>query len=479
MKQPKQMKTIFIHLCLFIFCVQTTIAQNLVINSNFSSNLTPKAWSDFSKTNDWNSPTSATPDLYAKAATNKEVTIPMNVQGNQEPVDGNNYAGIIAYQSESEISRDGLVFSQKTTEGVYTEYIQGKLNTALTAGTNYSIEIKLSLSESSSYAINNIGASFSETEMKSGTNSYLKVEPQFLSKEVIKSNDWVSIKGTFKAKGNEKYFIVGSWNKDRTVEELKKGGTHRAYYYIGSVNVSGAAPKDSDKDGIADEDDKCPTVFGVKTLEGCPDADGDGITDSEDKCPNQVGDKDNNGCPVVAVTKNNDKDKDGIADEADKCPDVKGTKEFMGCPDTDNDGIADNEDKCPTTPGITENAGCPEVKAEVLAVFERALQGIQFETGKDVIKPSSYGILDEVVLIMKENTSYSLDINGHTDNAGNAKANKVLSQKRAAAVEKYLVKKGVSDKRLSPYGFGPDQPIDSNDTPEGKSRNRRVEFKVK
>jgi outer membrane protein OmpA-like peptidoglycan-associated protein len=477
------MKTTITSICLFIFCAQTISAQNLVINSNFSSSQTPKAWSDFSKTSDWNSPTSATPDLYAKAAVNKEVSIPINIQGNQEPVDGNNYAGIIAYQSESEISRDGLMFSQKTTDGIYTEYIQGKLNTTLTAGTNYTIEIKLSLSESSSYAINNIGASFSETEMKSVTNSYLKIEPQFLCKEVIKSNDWVAIKGSFKAKGNEKYFIIGSWNKDRTVEELKKGGTHRAYYYIGSVNVSGAVPKDTDKDGIADDMDKCPTIFGIKSLDGCPDADGDGITDAEDKCPKEAGVKENNGCPTAKLTNNgnekSDRDKDGIFDVNDKCPDIKGAFEFDGCPDTDNDGISDAEDKCPTTPGITANEGCPEVKTEVLAVFERALQGVQFETGKDVIKPSSYGILDEVVVIMKENPSYSLDINGHTDNAGNAKANKILSQKRAAAVEKYLVKKGVSDKRLNPYGFGPDQPIDNNDTPEGKARNRRVEFKVK
>ncbi len=473
------MKTPIFKFVAICFLSQGINAQNLVMNANFSSGQTPKGWSDFNKTNDWNSPTAATPDLYSKTATNSEVTIPNNIQGKQDPVDGNNYAGIIAYQSESEIRRDGLSFSQKTIEGLYTEYIQGKLNAALNAGTTYSIEIKMSLSENSSYAINNLGVAFSDVEMKSAGNSYLKLEPAFLSKEVVKSNDWVTVTGTFKAKGNEKYLIIGAWNKDRTVEELKKGGTHRAYYYIGSVSIAGAAPKDTDKDGIVDEMDKCPTVFGVKALEGCPDADGDGITDSEDKCPNQAGVKENNGCPNIAVTKNNDRDKDGIADEIDKCPDVKGTMEFSGCPDTDNDGISDADDKCPTTPGISDNAGCPEVKAEVLAVFERALQGIQFETGKDVIKTSSYGILDEVVTIMKENPSYSLDINGHTDNSGNAKANKALSQKRAAAVEKYLVKKGVSDKRLSPYGFGPDQPIESNDTPEGKARNRRVEFKVK
>lgn len=65
----------------------------------------------------------------------------------------------------------------------------------------------------------------------------------------------------------------------------------------------------------------------------------------------------------------------------------------MGCPiDSDGDGLADYQDKCPDVKGLIENKGCPEVKKETTEVFKKALQGIQFETGKDVIRPKSFPI---------------------------------------------------------------------------------------
>ncbi len=477
------MKTIIQCFIAVMFNSYLLAQTNLVSNPNFKTQQIPNGWSELFKANDWSSASAGTPDLYAKGAKNNEVTIPANIQGMQEPADGDSYAGIIAYQSSSEIKRDGLSFSQVSTDGIYTEYMQGKLTEALVAGKEYAIEIKLSLSETSTYAINNIGAFFSESALNNTDNGYLKLEPQFLSKDVIKDNNWTTIKGKFKAKGNEKYVVIGSWSKDRTVEALKKGGTYRAYYYIGQVSVSSAAPSDTDNDGIIDELDKCPTVSGSKAFEGCPDTDGDGITDADDKCPTEKGSKSNNGCPDLKAKKNAnpnaDKDKDGILDVNDKCPDVKGAFEFEGCPDTDGDGISDSEDKCPNTPGIEANGGCPEIKKEVLEVFERALQGIQFETAKDVIKSTSFPILNEVVSILKENTTYNLEIDGHTDNSGNAKANQLLSQKRANAVKKYLITKGIKASRLFAAGFGQEQPVESNDTPEGKAKNRRVEFKVR
>jgi outer membrane protein OmpA-like peptidoglycan-associated protein len=67
-------------------------------------------------------------------------------------------------------------------------------------------------------------------------------------------------------------------------------------------------------------------------------------------------------------------------------------------------------------------------------------------------------------------------VEGHTDNVGQAEDNRKLSQARAESVKAYLVRKGVEDKRLTPKGFGPDRPVDTNDTAKGRSANRRVEF---
>lgn len=256
-------------------------------------------------------------------------------------------------------------------------------------------------------------------------------------------------------------------------------------------------PKDGDKDGIPDYQDNCPDVAGVKSLNGCPDSDGDGITDASDACPNEAGVKSANGCPdadgdgikdsedacpKVKGTANMkgcpDTDGDGITDAEDACPTVKGSANLKGCPDADGDGITDDKDKCPKIAGVASNDGCPEIKEETKKVFDQALKGIQFETGKDVIKKTSYGILDNVAAIMQANPSYLLTINGHTDNQGDDAKNMTLSQKRAEAVKAYLVKKGIDASRLTPVGFGETKPKATNDTPAGRAENRRVEFVV-
>lgn len=236
----------------------------------------------------------------------------------------------------------------------------------------------------------------------------------------------------------------------------------------GLANFKGCP--DTDGDGIQDSEDACPTVKGVESAKGCPDADGDGIVDSEDECPNTKGIAKFKGCP--------DTDGDGIKDSEDKCPTVIGTVEYNGCPDTDGDGIIDENDNCPTIAGVAANNGCPEIKEETKEVFRQALKGIQFESGKDIIKKSSNGILNNVAQIMLDNPSYKLKIDGHTDAQGNDDKNMELSKKRAIAVKNYLISKGVDSARLSAFGFGETVPKATNDTSAGRAENRRVEFTV-
>ena len=234
------------------------------------------------------------------------------------------------------------------------------------------------------------------------------------------------------------------------------------------VDASGC-PLDRDGDGIADYQDECPDVPGLKALNGCPDSDGDGVTDSKDLCPDTpAGVKvDAKGCPL-------DRDGDGVADYLDKCPDVVGVPLFNGCPDTDGDGVPDYKDKCPTVAGPVENNGCPE-EAHVLV---QSLEGIQFEFDSDVIKPESYPTLDAAVETLKSKTEFNLDVSGHTDNIGDDAYNQNLSERRANAVVKYLTDKGISAARLKAAGFGETQPVAENETPEGRAKNRRVDFKV-
>lgn len=238
-------------------------------------------------------------------------------------------------------------------------------------------------------------------------------------------------------------------------------------------------PLDTDKDSVPDYLDQCPgTPKGVQVDSvGCPiDSDGDGIADIYDLCPNTPDsiEVDAHGCPV-------DSDGDGVADYLDKCPDTsKGAEvDTCGCPvDTDGDEVPDYLDKCPNVKGSAKNNGCPIVSAKNKAVLKKAVHGIQFETNNAVIKTSSYPILNKVVTMMKKNPSYKLHISGHTDNVGKPAQNMKLSKERAAAVVKYLTKKGIKSSRLRSDGFGGTKPVASNKTEKGKAMNRRVDFEV-
>jgi OmpA-OmpF porin, OOP family len=106
-----------------------------------------------------------------------------------------------------------------------------------------------------------------------------------------------------------------------------------------------------------------------------------------------------------------------------------------------------------------------------------ATQGILFDTGSDRIRPESTPTLKEIGEMLKQHPELRLRIEGHTDNVGQAAANQALSEKRAAAVRQHLVGEyGIDGSRLESAGLGASRPTVSNDTPEGRQQNRRVEL---
>ncbi|HPT14308.1 MAG TPA: DUF5723 family protein [Bacteroidales bacterium] len=231
---------------------------------------------------------------------------------------------------------------------------------------------------------------------------------------------------------------------------------------------------DQDGDGIIDREDNCPTVFGTRENRGCPfiDSDDDGVKDEDDQCPGIKGSIENHGCPYV------DTDEDGIPDKDDECPTIAGTAVFRGCPDTDGDGISDKYDICPTIPGVAQNNGCPEIKKEEQEIINTAFANLEFETGKSIISKVSYASLNELARLLVKHPEWKLSLAGHTDNVGKAETNMALSKNRTLAVSKFLQDRGVESSRIRTEWFGPNKPVDTNSTPEGRQHNRRVEMKI-
>jgi len=106
------------------------------------------------------------------------------------------------------------------------------------------------------------------------------------------------------------------------------------------------------------------------------------------------------------------------------------------------------------------------------------LKGVNFETGKADLLSSSFRILESTVKGLQKYDSVRVEISGHTDNVGGLEYNDKLSQARAESVRNYLIKKGIAESRITAVGYGYSRPRASNNTPQGKAQNRRIEIVI-
>ena len=103
---------------------------------------------------------------------------------------------------------------------------------------------------------------------------------------------------------------------------------------------------------------------------------------------------------------------------------------------------------------------------------------VTFETDRADLKPSFFSVLNSVGLVLEEYDKTIIEVMGHTDSTGSDAYNQTLSEKRAQAVGQYLIAQGVDPRRVISQGFGESHPVASNDTPEGRQANRRVELRL-
>ncbi|MCK5147210.1 OmpA family protein [bacterium] len=257
------------------------------------------------------------------------------------------------------------------------------------------------------------------------------------------------------------------------------------------VGIHFKGKHDRDNDGILDKYDLDPEhaedIDGFQDSDGKPDYDNDndGIPDLMDKAPNQPEDidgfEDEDGAPDL------DNDKDGVPDVYDMAPllaeDVDGFQDNDGVPDLDNDkdGIPDIDDP---HPNIHEDKFLIQVEKEEATVtpvlpdihHPLILKNVRFESGKALLTTEAELALETTAISLKAYPEVQIEIKGYTDSTGDAMKNLHLSQRRAESVMTYLIDNGIAQSRLKAVGYGEAIPIASNETPEGRALNRRIEL---
>lgn len=294
----------------------------------------------------------------------------------------------IANESPDYYREFGQQFLGFRAAGINYEVIRGTLKKRLQAGKTYCFRFEVKLKSDNNYAVNHVGAVFHESMLSTVANrnqlSGLASKVRSPRGVPVSLRDsWMTIQGSFVAKGDERYVYVGQFSsRDSTrfwpLDSIFNGSTSgEIYYYF-----------------------RNPVLTEKSTGSNCP-------CNTEDCVPDS------------AYTEQ-----------------VESTERFI-------------------------------------------LRDVQFATGSARLLQASFGVLDSLAEQLLSNPEWKLEITGHTDNQGQPEENLKLSIKRSKAVADYLAKKGVAAVRIKNEGRGDAEPIEDNETEEGRSLNRRVEFTIR
>lgn len=233
----------------------------------------------------------------------------------------------------------------------------------------------------------------------------------------------------------------------------------------------------ADTDAASAPVDTAVPVSEQETVIAETDSDQDSVPDSLDECPDSApGVKvDAKGCLFVPPPPP-DSDQDGVLNDRDLCPGTPAgvAVDATGCPlDADGDSVNNDKDLCPdTAKGLkVDNTGCVVNQTLVLNT-------ILFASGSADLLDESKTILDGIAGSLQGQPSTRVVIIGHTDALGTQASNLTLSQQRAETVRGYLISRGIDGGRLESEGYGEFNPVASDETEEGRAKNRRVEFRI-
>jgi outer membrane protein OmpA-like peptidoglycan-associated protein len=460
MKRLKK-KSIFSFMAILGFLSAGAQVENMVLNPSFETyESCPTGYTFMDQSHrlipDWTYPSFTTPDYFNKCSSG-EVKVPDNFAGYSDPKDGNGYMGAILSGSD----RD------------FREYIQGTLKSPMEAGQKYCVSFWYKLASGSKFAVDQLSINFVNEKVANDNKTYLGYKAQLNNKEGLfldNTEDWKQFCMIYTAQGAEQFFLVGNFKNYENTNYVVTGrdtknkrGKAYAYYFFDmfeirplvDCNVCACVPKGME------------TVIIDSFYTGGLDP----VTGQLTKLQNDglISLGISGGSPPYNIVWSNG------AKDVQKIKNLGAGTYTYEVSDQNNcrskGTIVFKEPIIPEDP-FTEGLKNIEVGAALI------LNNIFFETGKSVLLPESFTELDKVVEFLNLGTVSKIEISGHTDNEGSDATNEKLSQSRAQAVVDYLTSKGIAAETIQAVGYGESKPIDTNQTPEGRSKNRIVEFLV-
>ncbi|MBZ0207928.1 MAG: hypothetical protein K8H89_16560 [Flavobacteriales bacterium] len=219
---------------------QTAAVKNLVPNGSFEEvSKEPKTFDQLSRAQGWGDVTIGMAELFSKSASVKTVGIPENFYGTMEPHEGARYAGFFAWKDDQRRDYDGDPEDPFMPGwSAYSEYPWIELPSTLKEGQVYEVSFQVALAGNSDRAVAGIGALVSPLELNYQNRSFLRERPQVVETKILEERGvWVEVKGTFKADGDERYLIIGTFPTAifETKRIIEGPDNQYAYYYLDSV----------------------------------------------------------------------------------------------------------------------------------------------------------------------------------------------------------------------------------------------------
>jgi outer membrane protein OmpA-like peptidoglycan-associated protein len=491
------------HFASFSLCLLATSiagAQNLVPNPGFEEYITCPKETGKRQANiiGWTQPTSGAMDYFNRCSAT--CGVPENAMGRQEPKNGDACIGL-------------LLFHDK-----HRSYAQIELKKPLVEGNTYNVEFSVSLSENSKFAIGNIGAYFTPAKFESKTDGVLECFESYDdrgSKQVIaglckpqirnasssfisEMYDWVTISGSFKANGGEKYIIIGNFYTTDGTKALDMDGKNpNAYYYIDDVAVyqSGTKPEPFPSAGFipAEGITRSGEVVNTKIRTD--------KTVKENSLPLKKEPVVQSASAVTALPTDRQETKTAPAptqpSKEQVAAEKKAAEEKQLAAEKQKQQQADEmeaaiekqlaeKEKAQTEQTVEEKLAALDTKPNEVKVQPQSqtkskptiLRQLFFEKNSATILPESEDELIMLQDLMLSNDDMRIEIAGHTDESGDEEMNKILSMARAQAVSNFMQMLEIDATRIICKGFGSTRPLFNNDTEEGREKNRRVEFRV-